>query len=483
MLIVLCTQLLCTQLLNTQTIVHPWNVNDRGGGRSTSSQLQLHSSFGQNVVLRMSSETATLENGYLPGVRTFADEQVPAFPQLLIIHSRNNIPVFSYPLKNGVRYKITVTGTYSFWNEYESYGIDAKYFYDVPPTYPGEGQEPFLSTIEGGLTINGDTMCAIPSGYHPAHAYTMFILGADTSVAFVINDYYLGEPLYEDNSGFLLALIEQENITMTMQMEQRWNLISIPLSIPDFRTTAVFPQAASRVFSYFQRYQNNDTLETGKGYWVKFDSSENIEYVGSTILEDTLEVQPRWNLIGSLSESVPVNTIGSIPGGLVTSQFIGYDGTYYSTDTLEPGNGYWVKVAQEGQLILSSIATIAPTSMNNIKIIPTTELPPAPPLRGNTDEQLSTEFLLGQNYPNPFNPKTVISYQLKVKSDVSLKVYNMLGKEVATIVDGEQEAGYKSVEWDALDVPSGVYFYRLEATSVSDANRSFRDVKKLLLLR
>ena len=93
------------------------------------------------------------------------------------------------------------------------------------------------------------------------------------------------------------------------------------------------------------------------------------------------------------------------------------------------------------------------------------------------------EFRVYQNYPNPFNPATVIRYQLPVQSHVTLRVFNVPGQQVAVLVDEMQEAGYKSVEWDAAGIPSGVYFYRLEAVSITNHTVSFYTVKKMLLLR
>jgi len=101
---------------------------------------------------------------------------------------------------------------------------------------------------------------------------------------------------------------------------------------------------------------------------------------------------------------------------------------------------------------------------------------------------LPDQFALFQNYPNPFNPSTTIMYNLPVASRVTLKIFNLLGQEVRTLVDEVQEGGYKSLIWDGLNsqwrsVASGVYFYRLEALSLTEPRRVFIEVKKMLMLR
>jgi len=76
---------------------------------------------------------------------------------------------------------------------------------------------------------------------------------------------------------------------------------------------------------------------------------------------------------------------------------------------------------------------------------------------------LPSHYGLSQNYPNPFNAKTVINYQVPVDGHVKLEVYNTLGQRVATLVDSKEQAGYRSIVWDASEVASGLYFYKLTA--------------------
>ena len=87
-----------------------------------------------------------------------------------------------------------------------------------------------------------------------------------------------------------------------------------------------------------------------------------------------------------------------------------------------------------------------------------------------------SEFLLSQNYPNPFNPSTTISYHLPVNSFVSLKVYNVLGNEVATLVNEQKQAGKYQINFNASDLGSGVYFYTLKAGESVQS-------KKMILLK
>jgi hypothetical protein len=92
------------------------------------------------------------------------------------------------------------------------------------------------------------------------------------------------------------------------------------------------------------------------------------------------------------------------------------------------------------------------------------------------DNNIPTEFSLAQNYPNPFNPSTTITFSIPNEQLVSLKVFNSLGEEVANLVNENKPIGNYSVSFDASELPSGVYFYKISAGN-------FVETKKMILLR
>jgi hypothetical protein len=197
---------------------------------------------------------------------------------------------------------------------------------------------------------------------------------------------------------------------------------------------------------------------------------------GQAIRVDSIPVASGWNLIGSISSGVPVTGIGSDPGGIVTSNFFGYLSSYFIADTIKPGYGYWVKVNQAGRLVLTASGNIPPTA--RIRIVPTTELPPALPdsILASRQSVFPTGYGLEQNYPNPFNPTTNFAFSVPEGAYVTLRIFDVLGRAIATVVDEPLGPGYYKRTWDAGNIPTGMYYYRLTAGS-------FSETRKLVVVR
>jgi hypothetical protein len=128
------------------------------------------------------------------------------------------------------------------------------------------------------------------------------------------------------------------------------------------------------------------------------------------------------------------------------------------------------------QLSLWLIDGRPPTDGREVEIIITGVDLPSPTTVAETPAEIPTQYLLLQNYPNPFNPTTTISFALPSESFVSLKVFDLLGRERATLANEKFSAGYHALRWNAEGLPSGIYFYRLHAGG-------FTMTRRLLLLR
>ncbi|MEJ2507497.1 MAG: T9SS type A sorting domain-containing protein [Ignavibacteriaceae bacterium] len=131
-------------------------------------------------------------------------------------------------------------------------------------------------------------------------------------------------------------------------------------------------------------------------------------------------------------------------------------------DSLQSGSDYKIKIS-------SIDGSLEDMSESNFTIIYTTS--DVKRING-----LVTDFKLEQNYPNPFNPSTNIQFNIPNREFVLLKIYDVLGNEIMTLINEEKLAGGYNVEFDASNLPSGVYFYTLTAGS-------FNQTRKMLLLK
>ena len=220
---------------------------------------------------------------------------------------------------------------------------------------------------------------------------------------------------------------------------------------------------------YFFRIAGRDTGEVARGPIYSFTTATNPAQSGPTLLLPA-DTARNVSLTPTLSWSA---VAGASFYEIQVSQSYGFttfvydDTTSGLSQTVGPLNRdskyYWRVRAITG-------SDFGPFS--TIRIFDTTPITAV----GRLDGETPVEYALAQNYPNPFNPTTAISYQLSAISFVTLKVFDILGTEIANLVNDVRSAGTYTVQWDASSFPSGTYVYRLQAGS-------FIETRKMILLK
>ncbi len=440
-----------------------------------------------------------------------------------------------------------------------------------PVVVPYGGSQAFTITANPGYHIDSVFADGISQGAIAAYSFSNITSNHSLSATFAM--------------GVFLSSPDTLN--------KGWNIVSVPLTVTDYHKTVLFPTAISEAFAYLGSYEIKSILANDVGYWLKSAVGQTVTISGFSRVSDTIGVISGWNLIGSLSNPIDVASIVSNPSGIILSNFFGYQTGYNVVSAINPGKGYWIKVSQNGSLVLNESKSVPKSAsqenpleqLNKLEVTDAAgntqtlyfgpaesryllnlekyELPPVPPsgifdvrfassniitladslspktvslqisateyplkinwdiiahnngsssfmtigtrtvtmkesgtvdvisnedqisltLKPQAQNEVPLEYALHQNYPNPFNPTATIKYDLPVASHVSLKIFNMLGQVVATLTDGVEGAGYKSVQWNAGGFASGVYIYRISATSLSDPNKNFTQVRKMVLVK
>lgn len=164
----------------------------------------------------------------------------------------------------------------------------------------------------------------------------------------------------------------------------------------------------------------------------------------------------------------------------------GYPMTFTWDKTKLPKGSCYLRDVITGSVVNVNMKTDSSYTLTNTGInelsINYSDTTNANPTEVKKSNELPNEFSLSQNYPNPFNPTTSIKYGLPSASNVIIKIYNLLGQEVETLVNGTQGAGYHEATWNASNKASGIYLYTITANSL-DGKGKFQSAKKLILLK
>ena len=134
-----------------------------------------------------------------------------------------------------------------------------------------------------------------------------------------------------------------------IQIQNGWNIVSIPLLHNSMQKSAIFPGAISSAYGYQNGYVAVTTFQNGKGYWIKYATDLLLEINGQPVI-GPVSVNQGWNMIGPFDKEVEVNRILYNPPGIKLSNYWGYNRGYFAADILKPGMGYWIKVSSNGTL-------------------------------------------------------------------------------------------------------------------------------------
>ncbi|MDI6803026.1 MAG: S8 family serine peptidase [Bacteroidota bacterium] len=302
------------------------------------------------------------------------------------------------------------------------------------------------------------------------------------------------------NQKFVGVPVEEDSINVYAG----WNLIgnlSIPLSVNDI-TSVPTSIISAGIFGFSERYSQPDSLKPGKGYWVKVSEdgilklkngtgyskmnviTESVGKFNSITFKDAtgksqtlyfsddkadeenrsfyelppLPPQPSFDVRFSTHRLFELFNQSQTDGKRVVLQSLTY-----------PISIAWNVVQDNSKYHLTNGSTILADMKGSGFTMVNDELESTISLKriSSFEAQLPTETALSQNYPNPFNPTTNISYQISEAVHVRLSVFDVLGREVALIVDQPQEAGFYSVPFNSLTIKnnltSGIYYYKLNA--------------------
>ncbi len=318
----------------------------------------------------------------------------------------------------------------------------------------------------------------------------------------------------ELGKGYLLRLSDASSVTfsgypineLTIGLSQNWNLfsgLSVPLSVDNINDPDGIILSGT-IYGLTGSYVNADTLHPGKGYWVRATEDGEI----------TLTAGAMARRIPFVSGTVDANRLTFSHNGHSVDLYFGKgisddELLSYSLPPVFPGIAFDARfagdikyVVDSGEIeVLNRSETI--TLEYDIKVdmdehvnwLLTSDngkdyildgageltVPSSERFILNKKIVIPSTFTLHQNFPNPFNPITTLSYDLPKDNDVKLAIFDMRGNKVATLVSSNQQAGFKSVQWDATDsmgrpVSAGVYLYQISAGE-------FVQTKKMVLLK
>jgi plastocyanin len=223
-----------------------------------------------------------------------------------------------------------------------------------------------LETMHRPVEVDSVTWAA--NGNTPNGGFNLPFGGGNVVLTQQGIHYYVCDPHASlGMKGKIVVFSSSSSLKISNNISVGWNMTSVPVNASDQRKIILYPTAISGAFDYHGSYSSESILLNGSGYWLKFDSAQSVSLNGIALLHDTVDVLKGWNMIGSISFPVLFSTLTTQPLGIINSTIFGYNGSYFTADTIVPGFGYWVKVSQDGKLILNPSALAGSVTLNTAK--------------------------------------------------------------------------------------------------------------------
>ncbi len=292
-------------------------------------------------------------------------------------------------------------------------------------------------------------------------------------------------------TGAALGAHQGATPSVEVAVTSGFNLVGLPLDATNTAVTSIFPTGTAGTFLAFNgaalSTPNPAVLKPGEGYWLHVAATATQRVSGLPAASRTWTLRTGWNIVSGPTCAISLDAVEDPSNAIDRRIFFGFEGKYVVPEgnLLVPGKGYWVFAtkAATATLTCGSAAKTEPALATSVEegVLASknasaeltqrlASLPPVPAALDDradglavTDEPLPTAFGLDQNFPNPFRDRTEIRFALPEPARVTLRVVDLLGREVLRVVDADRPAGWHLEAISGETLPSGFYIYELTA--------------------
>ncbi len=232
-----------------------------------------------------------------------------------------------------------------------------------------------------------------------------------------------------------LQILYNYEVAVDYSMAEGWNMISLPLEVPDPNYLTLFPNALpGTLFGFNGSYYSTETIGTCTGYWLRFPAAEVVTVEGIEITGCTIDLIAGWNLIGGPNCSVPAGNISDPGGVIIPGTLFGFNGSYYSATSVDASEGYWVRASGPGTISINCTSGLA--KGNKYVTIPNEYI----------NEFTSVEISDANNY------KQTLYFNGKLDKEISIESFSLPPAAPEGSFDVRLAGGYWLSESDEISI-------------------------------